>query len=138
MGPLCELLMAAAYSDKEFHEREKDVIVKRLTDLSGEELSPELNATIEAFDRNGFDLEMTCAVFVNDPESEKRNLLELIAAVHDADEVYDFAEDDFLRSVAKALKLDDTALKGLAIDYKVEALSKKLTSVSTPPAVPKR
>jgi len=135
LKPLCTLLLGAAYADKEFHEREKKVITDLLLKALGDEkLPPELDATIEAFDANGFKIADACAAFAKDPAVDKRKLLELISAVHDADDVYDFDEDEYLRDVAKALDLGEDALKGLALSYEVEELKEKLRAVTSPPA----
>jgi glutamate synthase domain-containing protein 1 len=59
--------------------------------LDGAALSDAVDARIKAFPAGTFDLAATAADFVKDPPIQKRKLLELVAAVNDADEVLDLA-----------------------------------------------
>jgi uncharacterized tellurite resistance protein B-like protein len=136
---LCDLLLAAAYADAHFHEREKALIRERVAELSGGEVPAELAARIDAFDPAGFDLEETAAAFAGDPPEKKRELLELVAALHEADEELDLAEDDYLRALARGIGAPDGALDGLVLSYEVEALRRSFEGLrATPPPIPKR
>lgn len=118
--PLCDLLLGAAYADDDFADREDEEVRGLLQDLTGGELSPELEAQIARFDPKTFDLKKTAGAFASDPEDERRKLLFLVAAVNDADEQVDFAEDAYLRDLANALFLPADALKGMTIEMEEE------------------
>ena len=61
-----------------------------------------------------------------------------VVSASSADEEIDFAEDDYLRSLAKALDLPDSALKGMIVDVEVEELQETLAKVRKgPPPPPK-
>ena len=135
---LCDLLLGAAHADAHFSDREREPVRELLADLSGsEELSPELEARIAGFDPAGFAVASAAAPFAGDSEDEKRKLLFLVAAVHEADEELDLAEDDYLRALAGALDLPAAALAGLTIDVEVEELEEAFQTVRRgPPPVP--
>lgn len=120
IAPLCDLLLGAAYADEHFKERERDEVREMLADLSGAKLTPELENQIKAFEPKSFDLAKTAGVFASDTEDERRRLLFLVAAVNDADEEVDFAEDEYLRALANALFLPADALKGMTIEMEEE------------------
>jgi uncharacterized membrane protein YebE (DUF533 family) len=138
--PLCDLLLGAAYADKQFKDREREEVNGMISDLAGS-LTPELSKQIDGFDPKKFDLAKTAASFVGDSEDERRRLLFLVAAINDADEEHDFAEDEYLRALAKALALPPSALEGLIIDVEVEELKQTFDKVRKgppPPPTPKK
>ena len=91
------------------------------------------------FDPKKLDIFKVAAEFKADSEDDRRKLLFLVAAVHEADEEIDFAEDDYLRSLCKALDLPETALAGMVVDVEVEELQQTLATVrKQPPPPPKR
>lgn len=136
---VCDLLLGAAYADEEFKDRERDEVREMLADLTGTKLSDELEARINGFDAKQFDVANVAAEFKADSEDERRKLLFLVAAVHEADEEIDFAEDDYLRSLCKALGLPDSALEGMIVDVEVEELQETLAVVrKQPPPPPKQ
>ena len=128
--------MGAAYADKEFKDREREEVREMLADLSGSKLTPELEARIKGFDPKAFDLTKTAAAFKGDTEDERRRLLFLVAAINDADEEVDFAEDEYLRALAKALDLPASALVGMTIDVEVEDLREDFQKVRKGPPPP--
>ena len=132
--------MGAAYADKELKDREREEVREMLADLSGSKLTTELEDRIKKFDPKAFDLDKTAAVFKSDTEDERRRLLFLVAAINDADDEVDFAEDDYLRSLAKALGLPTSALEGMTIDVEVEELRVDFQKVrkGPPPLPPKK
>ena len=135
--PICDLLLGAAYADQEFKDREREEVREMLADLSGAKLTPELEDQIKKFDPKSFDLTKTCAAFKSDTEDERRKLLFLVAAINDADEEIDFAEDEYLRSLATALDLPASALQGMTIDVEVEELREDFQKVRKgPPPLP--
>jgi hypothetical protein len=134
---LCDLLLGAAYADDHFHENEKDFVRAHLVALCGGELPRDLAANIDAFDRRRFHIPTSAAAFAGDSKEKKRDLLKLVAALHDTDAELDFAEDDYLRSVARALDAEDS-LQGLALEYEVQTLRDSFERLSNPlpPPVP--
>jgi len=134
--PLCDLLLGAAYADEEFKDRERDEVKGLLVELSGSALSEEIEAQIAGFDPKAHDVAASAAAFADDSEDNRKRVLHLVAAIHEADEELDFSEDDYLRTVAKALKLDDATISALTIDVEVEELREELAIVRKPPPPP--
>lgn len=132
-----ELLLGAAHADNHFHEREREVVRELLVDLHGSgDLPAEVDARLDDFRPAEFELEETAAMFTGDPEEDRQKLLLLVGSVHEADEELDLAEDEYLRQLAAALELPDTALTGLTIDVEVEELRDGYKSVAKPPPIP--
>jgi uncharacterized tellurite resistance protein B-like protein len=137
IASLCDLLMGAAYADEEFKDREREEVREMLADLSGAKLTQELEDRIKNFDPKKFDLAKTAGDFKSDPEDDRKRVLFLVAAINDADEEVDFAEDEYLRSLSKALGLPDSALEGLTIDVEIEELREDFAKVKKgPPPLP--
>ena len=135
--PLCEVLLGAAYADARFEDREREEIRDMLADLAGGKLAPEIEKRIETFDPNTFDLAKTAAAFKADDADDRRRLLFLVAAINDADDELDLAEDDYLRALAAALDLPASALEGLALDIEIEELREDFARVrKRPPPLP--
>lgn len=135
--PLCELLLGAAYADKELKDQEKDEVRSLLEGLAGE-LPTEVERKIASFDPATFDIAAAAAAFRGDSEDDRRKLLYLVAAVNEADEELDLSEDDYLRDVAKALGLPASALEGLTIEVESEELKQTFAHVRKgPPPPPK-
>jgi uncharacterized tellurite resistance protein B-like protein len=136
--PLCDLLMGAAHADAEYKDREDDEVRALLGELCGGDLPVEVETRLNSFDPKQFDLARTAATFRGDPEEDRKRLLVLVAAINDADDEVDFAEDDYLRALAKALDLPDSALEGLVIDMEVDELREDFEKVRKgPPPMPK-
>lgn len=114
--PLCDLLLGAAYADNVFKDHEHDEVRGLLEDIGGEELSVEIETRLAAFDPNTFDLAGAARHFLADPIDDRKRVLYLVAAINDADDEVDFAEDEYLRALAAALQLPADALTGLTID----------------------
>ena len=135
--PLCEVLLGAAYADARFEDREREEIREMLADLAGGKLAPEIEKRIETFDPRTFDLAKTAAAFKADDADDRRRLLFLVAAINDADDELDLAEDDYLRALAAALDLPASALEGLALDIEIEELREDFARVrKLPPPLP--
>jgi uncharacterized tellurite resistance protein B-like protein len=134
--PLCDVLLGAAYADARFEDREREEIREILADLSGAKLTPEIEQRIDAFDPKAFDLTRTVAAFKGDDADDRRRLLFLVAAINDADEELDLAEDDYLRALATALELPPSALEGLALDIEIEELREDFAKVRKLPPPP--
>ena len=136
IAPLCDLLLAAAYADHQFKDREREEVREMLVDLSGAKLTPELEAQLEKFDPKTFDLLKTAGAFLADSEEERRRLLFLVAAVNDADDEIDMAEDEYLRELASALFLPAEALKGMVVEMEVEEQREVFQKVRKGPPPP--
>jgi uncharacterized tellurite resistance protein B-like protein len=139
IAPLCDLLLGAAYADEHFKDREREEVRDMLADLSGAKLTQEIEDQIAKFDPKTFDLAKTAGVFASDSEDERRRLLFLVAAVNDADDEVDFAEDEYLRALANALFLPAEALKGMTIEMEEEEqreVFQKVRKGPPPPPVP--
>jgi uncharacterized tellurite resistance protein B-like protein len=134
--PLCDLLLGAAYADDEFKDREREEVREMLADLSGAKLTPELEERIAKFDPKKFDLAKTAAIFKDDDADDRRRILFLVAAINDADEEVDMAEDEYLRALGAALGLPASALEGLVVDVEVEELRENFAKVRQMPPPP--
>ncbi len=137
---LCDLLLGAAHADNDFEDREDEAVRATLVELTGGDLSTDLETQIAAFDPEKFDLKATAAAFAGDAEDDRKRVLYLVAAINDADEQVDFAEDEYLRALASALALPDSALEGLTVDVEIEELREDFEKVRKgppPPPIPK-
>jgi hypothetical protein len=67
-------------------------------------------------DGRELDIASTVAALELETDEDKRYLLELIAAVHNADDVWDLDEDKYLREVAAALGMPERAYADLTIE----------------------
>ncbi|MBA3538333.1 MAG: TerB family tellurite resistance protein [Deltaproteobacteria bacterium] len=135
LAPLCDLLLGAAYADNDFKDREQDEVRGLLEDLGGE-LSTELETRIASFDPTLFKVAEVASHFKDDPEDDRKRVLFLVAAINDADEEVDFAEDEYLRSLATALGLPASALAGMTIDVEVDELRDNFQKVKKGPPPP--
>jgi uncharacterized tellurite resistance protein B-like protein len=133
--PLCELLLGAAYADKELKDQEKDEVRALLEGLGGE-LSTEVELKIAGFTPESFDLKTSAAPFKADSEDDRKKLIYLVAAVNEADDELDFAEDDYLRALAKELGLPTSALEGLTVEIETEELKESFKAVRKGPPPP--
>ena len=133
--PLCELLLGAAYADKELKDQEKDEVRSLLEGLAGE-LPTEVELKISGFDPSSFDLKASAAPFKGDSEDDRKKLLYLVSAVNEADEEIDMAEDQYLRDLAGALDLPTSALEGLTVDIETEELEETYKAVRRGPPPP--
>jgi uncharacterized tellurite resistance protein B-like protein len=135
--PLTDLLLGAAYADKELKDQERDEVRAQLEELAGE-LTTDIELHISKFDPAAFDLTATCAVFADDSEDDRKKLLHLVSAVIESDDELDLSEDDYLRALAAALKLPASALAGLTVDVESEELQETFQQVRKgPPPLPK-
>jgi uncharacterized tellurite resistance protein B-like protein len=133
--PLSELLLGAAYADKELKDQERDEVRTLLQGLAGE-IPAEVDDKIKSFDPATFDLAATAAQFKGDSEDDRKKLLFLVAAVNEADDEIDFAEDDYLRDLAAALDLPKSALDGLTVEVETEELKETFQKVRKGPPPP--
>lgn len=134
--PLCDLLLGAAHADHQFQDRERDEVHELLSELIGGPLTDEVEHRLAAFEPTRFDLAATAAEFRQDPEEDRRRLLHLVAAVNDADDELDLDENDYLRALARALDLPDSALAGLAVEVEIEELRESIAKIRKGPPPP--
>jgi uncharacterized tellurite resistance protein B-like protein len=125
---IADVLMGAAHADKQLDGREVEKIKALLCNmLHVTTLPAELEARIAKFKLAQFDVAATCTKLGFKTDEEKRYMLELIAAVHDSDEVWDFDEDQYLRRVAVALGLSEDKWGDLAVqNLSIEAIGEAL------------
>jgi uncharacterized membrane protein YebE (DUF533 family) len=139
---LCDLLMGAAYADEQLADEEKASVRAQLVQLAGGKLPPGVDERIRTFHPKRFDLKAAAAPFRGDPDAERRKILVLAAAIIEADEEINFAEDGYLRSLAEALALPASALEGLTVEVEAEPeeLQRTFESVrkGPPPPPPKK
>lgn len=133
---LTDLLLGAAYADDHLDDREADRVQELLAYMAEGKVPAELESQIDSFDNNAFDMQKTAAVFKGDSLEEKTHLLSLVAAVHDADDELDLAEDDYLQALAAALGVPQSALGGLTVKVEVEEIKTRYRKVTTPPPLP--
>jgi uncharacterized tellurite resistance protein B-like protein len=111
---LADILMGAAHADDRLEGDEKVAVKRLLTNVLGDKALPmDLEFRIDEFDPKGFDLAKTAAAFVGDDAETKRKLLELVGAVHGADQEFDLAEDDFLHRLAAVLGVPEDQYRDL-------------------------
>jgi len=134
---ITDLLLGAAYADDHFLESEKEAIRELLGKLLKGDVPSELTARIEAFDPKRFDVAATAKRFAGDSDDDKYKLLELIAAVHAADDEFDFAEDEYVRDVVKVLGMEGGQLARFTLEFEVEDLADNLDALRKgPPPAP--
>jgi len=134
--PICDLLLGAAYADGRLEASERQTVRELLSDLAGGTLPPEVVARIDGFDPKRFDLAACAAQFVKDPIDDKKRLLYLVAAIHEADDELDLAEDAFMADLAKALELPASATEGLTLTVEEEVLEQHFEKVRKGPPPP--
>ena len=137
---ICDLLLGAAHADANFRDEERDTVRELLEELGGgAALSPDVEARIAGFAPAGFDLAAAAAPFQKDSDDDKRKLLHLVSAIHEADEELDLDEDAFLKGLGTALGLPADEVKELSLEFEVEELQESFTFLRrTPPPVPPR
>jgi uncharacterized tellurite resistance protein B-like protein len=124
---IVDLLMGAAYADKALSGKETDTVRRLLGELLGHGVLPaDLDGRVRQWDPKSFALATAAVPLAKEPAETRRKLLELIAAVHDADDVLDLAEDQYLKDVAKALGVPPESIRDLALDVEVSDLGAAL------------
>ncbi|MCC7535511.1 MAG: TerB family tellurite resistance protein [Deltaproteobacteria bacterium] len=113
---IADLLLGAAYADQNLSGKEEASIRAMLAKLMETDLPPAVSTQIEKFDAAKFDLAAAAKDFASDPPMKKRELLELVAGVHDADEELDLDEDAYMRKLAEALGMAASEYQDLSIE----------------------
>lgn len=103
---ITNLLLGAAYADKRLEGNEIDKIRSLLLRLMGATELPGSTADqIASFNPAKFNAGEAAASLQDLEEPDRRKVLEMVAAVHDADDEIDLDEDAYLRTVAKGLAI---------------------------------
>lgn len=134
--PICELLLGAAYADGKFDQREQETVRELLADLGAGALPPEVEKRIKSFDPKRFNLKAAATPFKADSIDDKKRLLYLVAAIHEADDELDLAEDAFMKSLGEALGMPASALDDLTLVVEEEVLRSSLTNIRKGPPPP--
>lgn len=125
IGTLTQLFLGALYSDRRCQEAEKKAVRRLLSDLIVRpELPPEIEALIDGFDPDKFDLVAVAKDFASDPPMNRRRLLELVAQLCMADGELDLDEDEYLHKLARALEMPPSEYEDLVLDYETHELRK--------------
>jgi uncharacterized tellurite resistance protein B-like protein len=112
-----DLLMGAALADGHLDGRERQRVRALMCELLGHaELSASLEARLDGFSHDQLDVRAVCDELALETIEERRKLLEVVVAVHESDEVWDYDEDAFVRELASALGVPDSELAGLAAE----------------------
>jgi uncharacterized tellurite resistance protein B-like protein len=138
---IADLLMGAAYADNQLDGRELDTVKQLLADvMSLDQIPAEMTARLEGFDAQAFDAKAAARSLELGSEQEKRHLVELIAAVAEADEELDLDENDYLEDVANALDLPRATFTDLTVEVlsveNLQVAGQRLMSV--PPPIPEK
>ncbi len=135
---IADLLMGAAYADNELDGREYEIVKRLLAKVMNLDTIPvEMESRISSFDPKSFDLTSAAKSLGLENDDEKRHLVELIAAVTDADEILDFDESDYLADVASALELPRQTYTDLTVEVlSVENLQTAGKKLIVPPPIP--
>ena len=135
---ITDLLLGAAHADNHLRGSEVHAVRKLLTQLLKTMALPdEVDARIKEFPSATFDVSQTAKSFAADPPENKRKLMELVAAVAEADKEHDFAEDDYMRALGAALGLQPADYKDLTLDYEMDELQASMVGLrATPPPPP--
>ncbi len=132
-----DILLGAAHADGTSDGTEVMAVRDLLKELHGGKALPaDVEARIGGFDAKKFSLEKSAAEFKKASKLEPRRLLELCCTIRDADEEIDFAEDDYIVSLGKALGLKASEYADLTVDYEMEEVAAKLGTKSMPPKPP--
>lgn len=138
--PLCDLLLGAAFADGRLESVEQETVRDTLKDLlDADELPDEVEAWINGFDPETFVLADSAAAFKDDSLDDRKKLLYLVEAIHEADDELDLAEDRYLQDLAGALDYPADQLRGLTGHFELDELRQDFARVRKgPPPLPKR
>jgi uncharacterized tellurite resistance protein B-like protein len=110
---MAQLLLGAAWADKELHGLEEAAVDRILKGLvEGGKLPAVVTDYVDAFDPENASIDDAVSGLGLDDIDDRRAVLELVVAVIDADFTYDFKEGDYLKDVAAALDIPEDEYKG--------------------------
>lgn len=134
---VADLLMGAAYADERLRGQEALTIRRTLAALvGGPRIPKELERRLATFDPTGFDVDLTVAAMPKLSPEAARRVLELVAAVNNADGELDLEEDRYLQRVATALGLPRREWSDLTLDVE-SGHDEEARPSRKPPPVPK-
>ncbi len=144
---IADLLMAAAHADPQRSRSAYDVVCTSLKQVMGASyILTSIDERLRAFDPESFSLKETLEGVSLQDDAEKRQLLELIAAVHDAEDVIAVDKDVFLREVAEAIGMSEEDYEDLTVEVQEareslyerrDSLIEARNSLLGPPPLPK-
>lgn len=114
------ILMGAALADGERHREEVATILRILAERLGKPLPDDLRQHVKSFDPKSFDLEATCAGLQLCTTDQRRDLLQLVARVTEADSVNDLEESDYIRHLASVVGAAREDYTGLTFEVQYE------------------
>lgn len=118
---ITDLLMGAAFADKRLEGDEVSKIRDLLCKLLGTTSIPEnLADRMKGFNPAKFDAGAAATQLRTDLGEDAAQVIDMIAAVHDADEEFDMGEDAYIRKVGSGLGLSDEQLKAHTIQLEVD------------------
>lgn len=121
---ITDLLLGAMYADKRFDDSEKHALRKLLCELiCRHELPANVEDRIRRFTPEQFDVAAAASQFRADAPMSPKRLLELAAQLCTADGEIDLEEDEYIRSLGRALELDPTEYEDVVLDYEVQDLT---------------
>ena len=134
IGVLVDLFMGAVYADKRCENKERSYVRALVADLlCTEELPPNVDALIENFDPQQFDLRTAVGEFLREPPMNKRRLMELVAYVTLADGNQTLEEDTYLRDLGQALGMKVEEYRHLTSDPDMAHLRESFTDLARIP-----
>jgi len=139
IAPIADILLGAVHADGRQRGVEKQAVRALLRDLIVRpELPAELEARIDRFDPHTFRLDEVAADFQRDPPMQRRRLLELVAKICLADGEFDIDEDDYLRRLARELRMQPHEYEDLVLDSELSDMRRtfELLCVVNPEDVP--
>lgn len=106
LATLSELLLGAASADGSLDGREIETVKRLLRSMQhGDSLSPELEERMRSFDPEGLDVAAAAGKLAHLGWSPRLQVLGLICAVHEADNVVEGEENDYVEQVAVGMGL---------------------------------
>jgi uncharacterized tellurite resistance protein B-like protein len=134
IGVLIDLFMGAACADRGCTRSERDYVRALVADLlCKSSLPPEVEALIDRFDPERFDLRETVAEFLKEPVMSRRRLIELVAYVTLADGRQTPEEDSYLGRLGQALELRPEEYRHLTSDPDMAAMRESFTDIARIP-----
>lgn len=126
--------MGAAYADSTCKSKERDYVRALVADLLCKSPLPEdIDALIERFDPQQFDLQRAAKDFLREPPMNKRRLMELVAYVTLSDGNQTAEEDCFLRNLGTALGMRADEFRHLTSDPDMAAMRESFTDLARVP-----
>lgn len=121
---VAEILAGAAWADDQYHGLEAETISRIISEHADDEyIASNVKQHLGAFDKDAFDVADACSRVGLDSDADRAALIALVARVTDADFTHDFAESDYIASVAAALGLDESSYKEHTVEVVKVAFS---------------